>query len=530
MRTSANHYGLMKVFGSRPKENFGEILAYAKNKTLGTPERIAIDKWEPALDNRFAVVSGEADRPIANMWSGIVNGVMAVQRMAKLGLTPFAMLQDNVTISRELARQGMGFLDRNGSMLSPAIPGRRGHREARGGRAAAHRHSRPAARRDGALRHQRRARRHDGEAGEHVLQDHRHHGDDREQARRRRADDGLLDGQAARQGLRRARRRETRTLQSFGIGDKEWALLHKADWNGSAARRISRPTSRTRLSTPTCRPISTRGPLDRRARAGRTAAVTRSKRGLGRGARSRAARSRDEAVGLLRRARAVRRARGRARRKSAILYQGTQAGSPLNTALRLLLQFKQFPTAMITKAWGAEIYGGARGHGPVAGITELIVGSTLFGMAANYLNQAVKGQDPNSQWRNNPANAMLSGFLRGGAASIYGDFLLGEWSRHGQQALEMLAGPTVGQINQVFEIWADLTHMKKGAATAALAARMARNNLPFANMIYTKAAIDYLIFYRFMEWLNPGYLERMERTMKDKSGTEFWLKPTQVAR
>jgi hypothetical protein len=115
---------------------------------------------------------------------------------------------------------------------------------------------------------------------------------------------------------------------------------------------------------------------------------------------------------------------------------------------------------------------------------------------------------------------VVAGFLRGGAASIYGDFLLGEWSRHGQQAAEMLLGPTVGQINQVTEIWADLTHMKGRAATASLA-RMARNNLPFGNMIYTKAAIDYLVFYRFQEWLNPGYLERMERTMKDKQGTEI---------
>ncbi len=209
---------------------------------------------------------------------------------------------------------------------------------------------------------------------------------------------------------------------------------------------------------------------------------------------------------------------------------GLQSGGNLNLALRLLFQFKQFPTAMITKAWGAEIYGGGSRMDKIAGLTELIVGSTIFGMAANYLNQLVKGQDPNSQWRNHPVNAITAGFLRGGGASIYGDFLLGEWSRHGQQALETVAGPTIGQLNQAFEIWADLTHMKKGAASASLATRMARNNLPFANMIYTKMAVDYLVYYRLMEWINPGYLERMERTMKEKSGTEFWLKPSQTAR
>jgi hypothetical protein len=41
----------------------------------------------------------------------VVDGVMAVQRLSKLGFTPFAMLQDNVTISRELSRHGLDFLE-----------------------------------------------------------------------------------------------------------------------------------------------------------------------------------------------------------------------------------------------------------------------------------------------------------------------------------------------------------------------------------------------------------------------------------
>jgi hypothetical protein len=49
-----------------------------RTKSMGEPERLAIDRREPSLRNRFAVVSGEADRPIANIWSGVVDGVMAV--------------------------------------------------------------------------------------------------------------------------------------------------------------------------------------------------------------------------------------------------------------------------------------------------------------------------------------------------------------------------------------------------------------------------------------------------------------------
>jgi hypothetical protein len=36
-------------------------------------------------------------------------------------------------------------------------------------------------------------------------------------------------------------------------------------------------------------------------------------------------------------------------------------------------------------------------------------------------------------------------------------------------AIDTAVGPTLGQTNSVAELWTDLTHMKKGAATGALA-------------------------------------------------------------
>jgi len=53
---------------------------------------------------------------------------------------------------------------------------------------------------------------------------------------------------------------------------------------------------------------------------------------------------------------------------------------------------------------------------------------------------------------------------------------------------------------------------------------------PYLNMIYVRSLFDYLVTYRLQEWLNPGYLERMERTMKDKQGIEFNFRPTQYSR
>ncbi|WP_439392322.1 hypothetical protein ACRQ5Q_22255 [Bradyrhizobium sp. PMVTL-01] len=524
---SADHYALMKVFGSKPKENFEEILAYAKNVAMGKPERLAIDKRENALKNRFAVVSGEADRPIANTWAGIVNGVMAVQRLSKLGFTPFAMLQDNATISRELSRHGLDFVERNTSLFSGYFQGVEGSAKAE---VADLLHTGILGRLRGVTA---RFDISDARAGTLAKMENWFFKWTGMTAmtENKRADAERMMAYAL--GKNRAKEfgelgaDETRMLQAFGIDEAEWKLLKTVGWNEIEGQTYLTPDVARRLSDEDVEAYA-----KSKASVGEQASsvMLRLAGHLPQGANDRI--RQDLALKLW----SYFSERGQfavlepGAREKAILFQGTQAGSPLNVALRLLLQFKQFPATMITKSWGAEIYGGRTGLGRMAGLGELIVGSTLFGIIANYLNQTAKGQDASSQWKNQPVQALISGFLRGGAASIYGDFLLGEWSRFGMSALDTLAGPTLGQVNQVAELWTDLTHMKKGAATGALATRMVRNNIPGMNMIYTRLGFDYLITYRLQEWLNPGYLERMERTMKDKQGIEFLLRPTQWSR
>lgn len=528
LNKAADHYALMKVFGSKPRENFAEIVKYGQDALMGTPARVAFDKRMPALENRFRVVSGEADRPIANIWSGVVNGIMAVQRMSKLGFTPFAMLQDNVTISRELSRHGLDFLERNGSLLSGYFQGKEGSAKAE---VADLLHTGILGRLRGVTA---RFDISDARAGTLAKMENTFFRITGMTAmtENKRADAERMMAYALGKNRGKAFAElgpdETRLLEAFGIGDKEWALLHKVDWNELEGETYLTPDVAHRISDADADAyLADRGSITDRA----TSTMMLQQAGLVPSAAADRVRQ-DMALKLW----SYFSERGQfavlepGAREKAILYQGTQTGTPLNLALRLLLQFKQFPATIISKSWGAEIYGGRTGLGRIAGITELIVASTFAGMLANYLNQTAKGQDGLSQWRNQPVQALISGFLRGGAASIYGDFLLGEWSRFGLSAIDTLVGPTLGQINSVAELWSDLTHAKKGAATGALAVRMVRSNTPYLNMIYTRSLFDYLVTYRLQEWLNPGYLERMERTMKDKQGIEFAIRPSQVSR
>ena len=58
--------------------------------------------------------------------------------------------------------------------------------------------------------------------------------------------------------------------------------------------------------------------------------------------------------------------------------------------------------------------------------------------------------------------------------------------------------------------------------------RTLKSNLPGANLLYTKAALDYLIFFQLQEWASPGYLRRVERRMKRENNQSFIIPPSRT--
>lgn len=44
--------------------------------------------------------------------------------------------------------------------------------------------------------------------------------------------------------------------------------------------------------------------------------------------------------------------------------------------------------------------------------------------------------------------------------------------------------------------------------------RFVQGNTSFLNLFYTRIALDYLVFYRLQEWMNPRSLSRMESEMQ----------------
>lgn len=526
---------LMKEFGPTPRAALEEDLRYLRGKHHDQPDTIReLDRAETRIRNLFAQFDGGAQRPESALLARIGAVTRSVIRMAKLGLTPITMITDLAYKTAELRYQGIGVFERFWGEAGFADYFRgygfvRGQNPDHFKRQVADLLLHTFDAEIGMI-----AQRFDpGEAPGHNALARaeqwffRVTGMNSMTFNQRHAAERMMAahwGSLRKTAFAEIEAPERRVFALYDIGKPEWDVLNKVDWNQIEGKTYLTPEVATRLSDDDIRDyLVAAGKLHKDA-TGPTVEFA-----VGRG--------RDDLVLKLHSYFAE---RGKfaipepTARERAILYKGANRdfapGTVMGEAWRLFLQFKTFPATVMLKTWSREIYGGQGSMGRLAGLTELVVYATALGAVSGALNMLVKGQDPVARWKDNPAGAFGAAFIRGGAGSIYGDFLLQEFSRHGLPASASILGPTFGQIDRVFEIYSDLTHMKARTATAALGARMVRDNTPFANMIYSKAAVDYLIYYRFMEWLNPGYLERFERTMKDKHGMQFWLKPSQVSR
>lgn len=213
----------------------------------------------------------------------------------------------------------------------------------------------------------------------------------------------------------------------------------------------------------------------------------------------------------------------------AIMNQGTQAGTAVGEVFRHVMQFKSFPITMIRRGLGREVRGTANGKADMRGLAQLMVSTTVFGYGAMVMKDVLKGREPREFTGDfeNDSRLLMAAMAQGGGMGIYGDFMFGEFSRYGRSAVSTAVGPTLGQVDDLAELW---TRIRTGGDVGANAFRIAMNNTPFINLFYTRAALDYIILYELQEMINPGYLSRMEQRIMRENNQKFFIPPTSVVR
>lgn len=215
----------------------------------------------------------------------------------------------------------------------------------------------------------------------------------------------------------------------------------------------------------------------------------------------------------------------------ALILGSSQPGTLGGEFWRFVSQFKMWPIAAIRQQLGRELYGTpGDAMGKVGGVMNLMVGSLVTGYAVMTLKALLKGQEPRDI--TNPkimGSVAMAAMMQGGGLGIAGDYLFGEYNRFGQSPTESFLGPVLGQTaTTVIDLWNRI----KGRATDAHpkdigpeATKLLTDNLPFVNLFYVRQAFNYLFLHSLQETLNPGYLQRSERSLKNKTGSTYYLSP-----
>lgn len=207
---------------------------------------------------------------------------------------------------------------------------------------------------------------------------------------------------------------------------------------------------------------------------------------------------------------------------------GTQPGTYAGEAVRMMMQFKQFPMTFLARSVGREL---RRDSVDVMGVAHLIAATALLGAAAMTAKELAKGRNPRQieSWKD-AGKFALAAMQQGGGLGIYGDFLFGEANRLGGGFVSTLLGPTASTIedaHRVFVALRDGSNTKsRGQILASEGLQAVKNNAPFVNLFYTRMALDYFIVHRLQEAANPGYLQRYEQRVKKENNQTFWLRPS----
>jgi len=216
-----------------------------------------------------------------------------------------------------------------------------------------------------------------------------------------------------------------------------------------------------------------------------------------------------------------------------------QRGTVRGELARSVMQFKSFPIAMVSRHWRRvlDMPKITDGSAPLLANRAIYSGAMLvtltgLGALAVQIKQITQGKDPIDMTGQHATKFWLKAFAQGGGASIIGDMLLNDPGNNPgdyfRTVAGTLAGPAVSTVMQaaaipVVNTW-DAARGQKTHAFAEAAA-LARQNSPFLNLWYAKAAIDHAGMNALQESMSPGYLAKLRAAAAKDWGQGYWWAP-----
>lgn len=224
-------------------------------------------------------------------------------------------------------------------------------------------------------------------------------------------------------------------------------------------------------------------------------------------------------------------------RERAFMHGNNKRGEWSGELMRSFWQFKSFSVSMISKHF-KRVLAQETGWGKAGYTAALFATTTVLGAVALQLNEIASGRDPKNMTDDELGGVPglrfgMAAMLKGGALSLYGDFLFSNTTQGGTSALAAFGGPLAGDVETLLNLRGMTANAvlddKDPSSIGARLLQLGKGHIPGANLWYTKAATDHMIFHQMQEYFSPGYLSRMERRAQREFGQSYWWEPGEMS-
>ncbi|NMX61465.1 hypothetical protein [Pseudomonas sp. WS 5079] len=214
-------------------------------------------------------------------------------------------------------------------------------------------------------------------------------------------------------------------------------------------------------------------------------------------------------------------------REKTLMHGGIERGTVKGELMRSFWQFKSFSIAMMMRHGKRAM--AQDGWGKAGYMAALMASTTVLGGMAIQLGEIVAGRDPKNILDDGALGVPglrfgMAALLKGGSLGMYGDFLFSDTTQAGTSAVVSFLGPIAGDAEALLKLKGTAAE-GKGDQVGGNLVRLAKSHLPGANLWYTKAATDHLIFNQLQDYFSPGYLRRMKQRARKEFKQSFWWEP-----
>lgn len=211
---------------------------------------------------------------------------------------------------------------------------------------------------------------------------------------------------------------------------------------------------------------------------------------------------------------------------------GSQRDNPLRAFISSVAMFKGFPITVMFNHLAPALAKARKGN--LEHLGTIVIGATALGYLALQTKQITQGKTPKEM----SPKLLFAAMLQGGGLGLFGDFMLGDYSRFGRSPLSEMGGPVAGLADDLFRAVKgnfDQAILEDGGGKDINVARdlfrVVKRNVPGVSLWYSRLVVERVLLDQMERMVDPKYdrrIRRFERQMKNKDGQEYYWRPGNV--